>query len=60
MKDILEAIPRVDPLGPLGGPHDRSKDRKDVKIGARVGRRTIWPWRRVVLNTPNDIGRHGV
>ena len=39
MKDILEAMPRTDLLGPLRGPHGGSEDRKDVKTGSASGRR---------------------
>ena len=35
----MEAMPRADPLGPLGGPHGRSEDRKDMKIGSASGRK---------------------
>ena len=34
MKEILEAMPRADPSGPLGDPHGGSEDKKDVKIGS--------------------------
>ena len=34
MKEILEAMPRADPSGPLRDPHGESEDRKDVKTGS--------------------------
>ena len=32
-------MPRVDPLGPLRGPHGGNKDKKDVKTGSASERR---------------------
>ena len=48
----------ANPWGPLEGPLGGSEDRKDVKTGSQTSRGTIWPWRRVVSDTPNSIGCH--
>ena len=32
-------MPRADPLGPLGDPHGRNEDRKDVKTGSASEKR---------------------
>ena len=39
MKDILEAMLRADPRGPLGGPLGESEDRKDMKTRSTNWRR---------------------
>ena len=41
--DVREIMPRADPLGPLGGPHGRNEDRKDVKTGSVNERRNNLP-----------------
>ena len=39
MRDILKAVLRADPRGPLEGPLGGSEDRKDVRIGSANWRR---------------------
>ena len=39
LKDVLDTMLRADPLGPLGGPHGRSEDRKDAKTRSVSERR---------------------